>query len=397
MSLDPPRSADELLGHVLARGRAIQRQEQRRKIMTALAPTLVVLLLGIGAALRPEGSNGPHTGLTAAAAPTTSSSAPGLGEPSTTLPPLDLGTGAPVGGATSTTPSTRPSTTTTAPRVVPTAVFEVKEPDGRYRTAVLRRGATNPVAITAATEDRQWPVLSPDGTRIAFASTQRNLLEKVRPIWELYVIDVDGTGLRQLTSAPLDPGYGSRWPSWAPDGKRVVAACANGTTTPSICTVRIDDLSQHQLAAASYGLIWPRWAPDGGSIVALHQESSSTVSTWIVDPTGAKPPHRTPGPTLGFDGTWAPNWVPGESQLLVDQAVGPSLVNVATGAVTKLRLPGTDFVACGTSQVLYRTAIAFGPAQPGDLVLVGLDGTMPTVVLPKRAANGLIPTGCAIR
>ena len=396
MSLEPPRSADELLGHVLARGRAIQRHEQRRKILTALAPAVVVLLLGVGAALRPQPSSGPRGGLTTAAGGTTSTSAPGLGVASTTLPPLDLGTGAPVSRAPGTTASTRPSTTT-APRVVPTAVFEVKEPDGRYRTAVLRRGAADPVAITAATSERQWPVLSPDGTRIAFASTQGNLLEKVRPIWELYVINVDGSGLRQVTMNPLDPGNGNRWPSWSPDGKQLVAACASGTATPSICSVHLDDLSRHQLAAADYGLIWPRWAPDGGRIVALHKESTSTVSTWTVDPAGTKAPHRIPGPILRFDGSSAPNWIPGQSQLLVDQSVGPSLLDVATGAVTKLGLPGTDFVACGNNQLLYRTAIAVGPAQPGDLVLIGLDGSMPTVVLPKRAAADLIPTGCAIR
>jgi hypothetical protein len=176
-----------------------------------------------------------------------------------------------------------------------------------------------------------------------------------------------------------------------------VAACANGTTTPSICTIRPDGLGIHEIAAAAYGLVWPRWAPDGSGIVALHRESSSTVSTWIVDPNGTKAPHRTPGPVLPFDGSSPPNWVPGQSQLLVNQVIGPSLLNVATGALTKLGLPGSDFIACGTSQVLYRTAIPFGPAKPGDLVLVGIDRTMPTVVLPKRAATNLIPTGCAVR
>jgi dipeptidyl aminopeptidase/acylaminoacyl peptidase len=283
-------------------------------------------------------------------------------------------------------------------------VFDLRGADGRYQTAVLRRGSNHPVAITAATAERQWPVLSPDGTNVAFASTQHNLLNGVRPIWELYVVGVDGSGLRQITASPLDGGFGSRWPSWSPDGRRIVASCANNTSSPAICTMRPDGFDVHVIAPGSAGLIWPRWAPDGSSVLALHRESGSTASTWILDPNGDRPPRRTPGAPVPFDGRSAPNWVAGQPQLILEQANGihsdgqPSLLNPATGALTKLGVaPGSDLVACGPSQVLYRTSTSFGPAKAGDLVLVGIDGSMPTVVLAKDASANLIPTGCAIR
>jgi hypothetical protein len=400
---EPPHSADELLDLVLTRGRALVRQQQRRRIVKALGPAVIVLLLGVGAALT-HGTGG-HAPLTTAAGrngSSTSTSAPGdLGG---TLPPPSLGPG----GTSITNPlastTTRPSPTTTAPRVAPTAVFDLRGVDGRYQTAVLRRGATEPVAITAATAERQWPVLSPDGTKIAFASTQHNLFNGVRPVWELYVIDLDGSGLRQITAAPLDGGFGSRWPSWSPDGKRIVASCANNTTSPTICTMRPNGFDVHVIAPGSAGLIWPRWAPDGSSILALRQESTSTVSTWIVDPSGDQPPRRTAGAPVDFDGSSAPNWVAGQPQLILEQANGihsagePSLLNPATGSLVKLGLaPGSDLVACGPSQVLYRTSTTFGPAKPGDLVLVGIDGSMPTVVLSRASSSNLIPSGCAVR
>ena len=47
--------------------------------------------------------------------------------------------------------------------------------------------------------------------------------------------------------------------------------------------------------------------------------------------------------------------------------------------------------------MLYRTSAAFGPARAGDLLLVGLDGSGATVVLPKLASGALLPTSCASR
>jgi dipeptidyl aminopeptidase/acylaminoacyl peptidase len=405
----PPHSAEELLDRVLARGWAIQRHERRRRIVMALGPAVVVLLVGLGAALTQGGGGHAHDRLTTAAGSTdhgTTTTTLGAADVNGgTLPAPQLGSGGPtITNAPVSTTSTTPAPTTTAPRVAPTAVFDLRGADGRYQTAVLRSGSFHPVAITAATAERQWPVLSPDGTKVAFASTQRNLLNGVRSIWDIYVVNVDGSGLRQITFSPLDRGYGSRWPSWSPDGSRLVASCANNTTSPSICTMQPDGRDVKVIGDGSYQLFWPRWAPDGSSIVALHQESSSTVSTWLLDPSGGRTPRRTAGNPIPFDGVSGPNWVTGQPALLIDQAgigsVGqPSLLDPTTGSLTPMHglAPGTELVACGASQVLYRTSTQFGPAKAGDLVLVGTDGSLPTVVLSKDASTNLIPTGCAVR
>jgi hypothetical protein len=395
--LVPPHSADELLGQVLARGRAIQWQQRRKRITATLAPALLVLVLGVGLAVSRSGQDRSPTRV-ATEAPTTGRSStttlpapPDLGQLGGELPPVDLGTGSPIPKPPSST-STTVTPSTTAPRVAPTAVFDLQLPDGRYTTAVLRRGSVHPTAITAATAERQWPVLSPDGSRIAFSSTQHNLLAGIRSIWEIYVINVDGSGLRQITASPLDGGHGSQWPSWSPDGKRIVATCANNTATPSICVLFPDSLGLKPIADASYGLFLPRWAPDGSSIVALHNEASSLVSAWLVDPTGATKPHRAAGKPFHFDGESAPGWVVG-NQLVLDGQ--PSILNPVTGGLTPIGLAGRQLMACGPGQVLYRTSVAFGPAKAGDLVVVGLDGSLPTVLLSKSASANMIPSSCA--
>jgi hypothetical protein len=398
--LIPPHSADELLGQVLARGRAIQWQQRRRRITVTLAPALLVMVLGVGLAVSRSGQERTPARV-ATAAPsgdgtttTTLPDVPGLDQLGGQLPGPDLGAGGPsVTNPAATTSTTAISSTTTAPRVAPTAVFDLQLPDGRYSTAVLRSGSTHPTTITAATVDRQWPVLSPDGKRIAFSSTQRNLLAGVRSIWEIYVINVDGTGLRQITASPLDAGHGSRWPSWSPDGKEIVASCANNSSTPAICVLLPDGLGLRVIGDATYQLFMPRWSPDGGSVVALHDEGGSMVTAWLLDPTGAAKPHRAAGKAFHFDGETAPAWVvPG--RLVLDGQ--PSSLDPVTGVLTPIAVAqGSQMTACGPGQVLYRTSEAFGPAKAGDLVVVGLDGSMPTVVLSRSVSANLIPSSCA--
>ena len=84
---------------------------------------------------------------------------------------------------------------------------------------------TQPVLLR--TGDERYPSYSPDGTQIAF----RGDLDLVEPSGdeEIYVMNADGTNVRQLTSnADFDSA-----PSWSPDGKQIVFERAPaGTFTP---------------------------------------------------------------------------------------------------------------------------------------------------------------------
>jgi dipeptidyl aminopeptidase/acylaminoacyl peptidase len=79
--------------------------------------------------------------------------------------------------------------------------------DGLYLLSLRAGGA--PRRIGAVGRQPAQPSVSPDGRAIAFA--QGNAL------WR---IGVDGSGLQRLTR----PRPGQSWPSWSPDGARVVLA-----------------------------------------------------------------------------------------------------------------------------------------------------------------------------
>ncbi len=79
--------------------------------------------------------------------------------------------------------------------------------------------------ITPGDYDEEAPVWSPDGRSIAFLSRRRPEYDR-NDNWDVYVVAAEsGTQPRQLTTftgADMDPSWGSRAPSWSPDGKHLV-------------------------------------------------------------------------------------------------------------------------------------------------------------------------------
>jgi len=108
------------------------------------------------------------------------------------------------------------------------------------------------------------PVFSPDGKQLAFSGQNGG-------ISDLYVVNVDGTGLRQLT----DDKYAQLMPVWSPDGHTLAYVTDEGPATD------FADLSFGNLRIALFDLnvnrrellpnmdtgrnISPQWAPDGKS------------------------------------------------------------------------------------------------------------------------------------
>jgi Tol biopolymer transport system component len=155
-------------------------------------------------------------------------------------------------------------------------------------------------------------VLSPDGRKIVFTSLKGGDLD-------IYVMNVDGSGLRQLTH---QVGYdGGAW--WSPDGKQIVYR-ANHPATPAEQKAYSDLLAQRlvrpnkmdlwlmdadggnqrqitHLGAASFG---PSWTPDGKRIVFSSNHHTDpklgNFDLFLIKPDGTGLEQVTTAPT--FDG-----------------------------------------------------------------------------------------------
>jgi len=129
------------------------------------------------------------------------------------------------------------------------------------RTAVTAR-------IDLPTVDAIWsPVWSPDDKQIAFSGTHGG-------ITDLYIVNADGSGMRQLTNDE----YGDLQPAWSPDGKKLAFATDRSPETNlsilkfSKWRIAVMDLQSGAIEVLPNqgGLnLNPAWSPDGRQLAFI--------------------------------------------------------------------------------------------------------------------------------
>jgi Tol biopolymer transport system component len=136
------------------------------------------------------------------------------------------------------------------------------------------------------------PVLSPDHTRVAFASGRGS------GDLNIYVANVDGTGLTQLT-AEDGTDYA---PAWSPDGRKV--AFTHSEELHVISADGTGELNLGPLRALGHPA---SWSPDG-QLIAIHDGSDlSNPDIWVVRADGTKRTNLTASPGPELEPAWSPD------------------------------------------------------------------------------------------
>jgi TolB protein len=175
--------------------------------------------------------------------------------------------------------------------------------DGSGRRQLTDRIAG--LAGVAVDVDAAW---SPKKQRVAFSS---NRMAKSALDRDLFVIDVRGHGLRRLAATPAVESS----PSWSPDGREIVFSRDVGSGRDlfvvTLATGKVRRLTQTTALEST-----PAWSPDGEWIAFVR-----SGRIWAMHPrgTGAHALHRTGG----IVSPWAPDWSP-TSQMVVAQAARTS-------------------------------------------------------------------------
>ena len=146
---------------------------------------------------------------------------------------------------------------------------------------VMRPDGTGAVRLTDNRTEDAYPVLSPNGARVAFA---RN----VRGQFDLYVMSVDGTDVRRVMRAPNSDEV---LPSWSPDSSKLAYTAT--TATPNgwqsdIYRIRLSDGRFRRITFTPKTKEFaPDWSPDGSLIAFTKQnESQENYGIAVVRPFG---------------------------------------------------------------------------------------------------------------
>ena len=164
--------------------------------------------------------------------------------------------------------------------------FASQRRDGNdFDVWLMRPDGSHLVNLTPDSEANEYdPSWRPDGRKLAF---QSNRLTPTNPEkdFEIFVMNADGSGVRQLTvNNVVDEA-----PNWSPDGRRLVFHRNLDPKVPQgdyeqgnyeVFTMQADGTYQHNLTNLPDSQeLWPDWSPNGRRIAFNSNATAITRST----------------------------------------------------------------------------------------------------------------------
>jgi len=129
---------------------------------------------------------------------------------------------------------------------------------------VMNADGSAPTAVTSGSADDTQPSWSPDGRQVVFSANRVGTAASQRQLW---VVRLDGTGLRQLTFPPA-ANLQDVDPAWSPDGSLILfTRYVLGSGTSSVRVVTVADGTERALAMPPGSYRFPAWVPDGSAFV----------------------------------------------------------------------------------------------------------------------------------
>jgi serine/threonine protein kinase len=251
-------------------------------------------------------------------------------------------------------------------------------------TVTATTSSTEPPLVATDTPEpspTETPNVTPEGRArsIAFVSDRSG-------IPQIYMMDLDGKNLQQLTDEP----EGACQPDWSPDGSQLLftSPCAsiNGSfVNVSIFRINADGSGRTSLTKVPGGDYDPAWSPDGKNILVTSLADNGRQHIYLMDANGDN--RRLVSSTTGavdYQARWAPD---GKRMVFVTMAGSQSII--FTGG-----LDATDLWRQEFSTVVYSTLSPDWSVNNYIIYVLGSRGQVVICPLDSRFAcqkNELTP------
>jgi len=159
------------------------------------------------------------------------------------------------------------------------------------------------------------PSWSPDGKRIIFQVKKLEKNQKwVEGFWQIYVMNADGSGVKQLTRGNSN----FQVPNWSPDGSKILYF-SDQTGNNEIFVMNSDGSNQRQLTDNKADDFLGCWSPDGKNI-SFVSNRDSRYEIYVMKSNGKDPTRITYslGDTIyAAQGSAEPSWSPDGKYILL--------------------------------------------------------------------------------
>jgi Tol biopolymer transport system component len=145
------------------------------------------------------------------------------------------------------------------------------------------------------------PAWSPDGTQILFGRVAKGS-DDARHDADLYVMNADGSNVRQLTNEPSEDWAGA----WSPDGSSI-AFNSNRSGTFHVYVMAANGTGQVALTSGPSDDFEPVWSPDGTRLAFTSNRDGGEYGIWLVGAAGGDTTRLATGEGNAYMPAWSPD------------------------------------------------------------------------------------------